>query len=66
MFELKKFWKDGFNRLIGWIPDARFLLHGGGPAYSFPFDYKSTGDNTSNKQEEKLNLFNLFAIDRLM
>ena len=38
MLELRLFTEDDCDRLIGWVPDARFLLLWAGPAYSWPID----------------------------
>ena len=40
MLELKPFTEDDCERLIGWIPDARFLMLWAGPDYSWPLDRK--------------------------
>lgn len=36
MLTLEPFTLADRDRLIGWIPDARFLLQWGGPAYTYP------------------------------
>lgn len=38
MIELRKFEGSDIQRLIGWVPDARFLLQWSGPQYRFPLD----------------------------
>jgi RimJ/RimL family protein N-acetyltransferase len=38
MLELRPFTEDDCERLIGWIPDARFLMLWAGPGYSWPLD----------------------------
>lgn len=38
MITLQKFTEADIPRLIGWIPDARFLLQWAGPQYKFPLD----------------------------
>ncbi|MAS94855.1 MAG: GNAT family N-acetyltransferase [Verrucomicrobiales bacterium] len=38
VIELRPFEYSDIPRLIGWIPDARFLLQWAGPGYSFPLD----------------------------
>jgi len=38
MLELRLFTEDDCDRLIGWVPDARFLLLCAGPGYSWPID----------------------------
>lgn len=45
MLKLRKFERTDFPLLIGWIPDARFLLQWAGPGYSFPLDEKQLIDN---------------------
>jgi RimJ/RimL family protein N-acetyltransferase len=36
--ELRSFQEDDIPRLIGWVPDARFLLQWAGPFYQYPLD----------------------------
>jgi hypothetical protein len=58
MLELRPFTEDDCDRLIGWVPDGRFLMLWAGPGYSWPlfkdryrsesarmkgWDYASTG-----------------------
>jgi RimJ/RimL family protein N-acetyltransferase len=38
MIQLEEFQPEDSDRLIGWIPDARFLLQWAGPGYSWPLD----------------------------
>jgi RimJ/RimL family protein N-acetyltransferase len=38
MIELQPFQKEDCDRLISWIPDARFLMQFAGPKYTFPLD----------------------------
>ena len=38
MIELRQFKETDIARLIGWIPDGRFLLQWAGPKYTFPLD----------------------------
>ena len=38
MIQLRLFEETDIPRLIGWIPDARFLLQWAGPKYVFPLD----------------------------
>ena len=38
MIKLRKFEGADISRLIGWIPDARFLLQWAGPQYKYPLD----------------------------
>ncbi len=38
MIELCPFEELDIPRLIGWVPDARFLLQWSGPQYTFPLD----------------------------
>jgi RimJ/RimL family protein N-acetyltransferase len=40
MLELRPFTEEDCDRLIGWIPDARFLLLWAGPGYTWPLDGK--------------------------
>jgi len=40
MLELRPFTEEDCDRLIGWIPDARFLMLWAGPGYSWPLDRK--------------------------
>jgi len=35
---LEPFGEADFDRLIGWIPDADFLLQWGGPGFTYPLD----------------------------
>ena len=38
MIKLRKFEAADISRLLGWIPDARFLLQWAGPQYKYPLD----------------------------
>ncbi len=38
MLELQKFEKLDFDRLIGWIPDERFLVQWAGPLFTWSLD----------------------------
>ena len=38
MIELRAFEETDIPRLLGWVPDARFLLQWAGPQYKFPLD----------------------------
>ena len=51
MLELRTFEKADSDRLISWIPDARFLLRFAGPEYSFPLD-KAQLEETIRKTRE--------------
>ena len=61
MIELRKFTRADFPRLIGWVPDARFLLQWSGPAYSFPLDEKQLADNQWEAETENPRKF-LFKV----
>ena len=45
MIEVAKFEETDCDRLISWIPDARFLLQWSGPQYVWPLDKKQICDN---------------------
>lgn len=38
MLQLRKFEEADFDRLISWIPNARFLWQWAGPTFTFPLD----------------------------
>jgi RimJ/RimL family protein N-acetyltransferase len=38
MIELRRFEDADIPRLIGWVPDSRFLLQWAGPQYKYPLD----------------------------
>ena len=38
MIELQPFTENDFDRLIQWIPDAKFMLQWAGPEYQWPLD----------------------------
>ncbi len=38
IIKLRRFEETDIPRLVGWIPDARFLLQWAGPQYKFPLD----------------------------
>ena len=38
MLELRLFTEEDCDRLIGWVPDARFLMLWAGPCYAWPLD----------------------------
>lgn len=40
LLELMPFNEEDCDRLIGWVPDARFLLLWAGPGYTWPLDRK--------------------------
>jgi RimJ/RimL family protein N-acetyltransferase len=49
---LEPFGREDFDRLIGWIPDARLLLQWAGPGYTFPLDAAQLEANQRDAEGE--------------
>lgn len=50
--ELRRFERDDFDELIGWIPDARFLRQWAGPGYTFPLTASQLAANQREAEIE--------------
>jgi RimJ/RimL family protein N-acetyltransferase len=53
MLELQKFEKSDFGRLIGWIPDERFLVQWAGPLFTWPLDEQQLDKYVKDTKGEK-------------
>ena len=51
MFTLEPFTLADCDRLIGWVPDARFLLQWAGPAYTFPLTREQLARTLAHTQQ---------------
>jgi len=50
--ELQPFTESDIERLIGWVPSARFLLQWAGPAYHYPLDETQIEHQLAASKEE--------------
>lgn len=62
MIKLRKFEEADIPRLIGWVPDARFLLQWSGPQYSYPLDREQLLDTLEKTQGDKPSHFMFVAV----
>ncbi len=53
MLELRKFERADFDRLIGWVPDARFLLQWAGTLLKWPLDKAQLDKHLEDTKGEK-------------
>ena len=62
MIELRAFKKQDCDRLISWIPDARFLMQFAGPQYTFPLDRKQIYNTIKNTEGDFPSLYMFKAV----
>ena len=53
MLELRKFGRSDFDRLISWVPDARFLMRWAGPIFTWPLDKAQLGKHLEDAKGKK-------------
>jgi RimJ/RimL family protein N-acetyltransferase len=53
MFELQKFEKSDFDRLISWMPDEQFLIQTCGPLFKWPLDSEQLERHLKDAEGEK-------------
>jgi len=63
MIKLEKFEIEDCDRLISWIPDARFLLQWAGPQYSWPLDRKQIAENLNKTEGKRPERYIFKAVD---
>ena len=64
MLELRRFTEEDCDRLIGWVPDPRFLMLWAGPGYKWPLDREQILKNMERTGGNRP-LFHMFkAVER--
>lgn len=65
MIELRAFEEADIPRLLGWIPDARFLLQWAGPQYKFPLDAPQLLNTLAAAEGERPSCFMFKALRKV-
>ncbi len=65
MIELRAFEEADIPRLLGWIPDARFLLQWAGPQYKFPLDAPQLLNTLAATEGERPSCFMFKALRKV-
>lgn len=63
MIELQRFEKSDFERLIGWIPDERFLIQWAGPLFRWPLDIEQLQTYLGDSEGEQPKRYIFKAVD---